>query len=274
MTMPPAADKFAISMIPLGANPRISPTAIKTDLSTTWPDMPPLGPTEKNEEHMVSFDVGTGAHVILTLMPGPIPWSDLEGPCATSVLWKNAAEVLKPHKAHVLVTIMFEDDRSPVEKSKLLTQVTAAILETCEAALGVYWCNATLVIQRELFRQFAVKILPHGPPIQMWIDFRVGVNDKGRTAGFTTGLAALGQMELETDNSPEPPGELRQRFEGLVYYLLENGPVIRDGDTIGEDANERIKVIYSRSMYGHEGTVMRLDYESAAKKKKGWFGRG
>lgn len=272
--MPPAADKFAISMIPLGANPRISPTAIKTDLSTTWPDMPPLGPTEKNEKHMVSFDVGTGAHVILTLMPGPIPWSDLEGPCATSVLWKNAAEVLRPHKAHVLITVMFEDNRSPLEKSKLLTQVTAAVLHTCDAALGVYWCNATLVVQPELFREFAVKILPEGPPIHVWIDFRIGRNQQGKTAGFTTGLKALGHMEIETDNSPEPVSELRERFEGLVHYLLENGPVIRDGDTIGEDANERIKVVYSPSKFGHEGTVMRLDYESTTPKKKGWFGRG
>lgn len=81
--------------------------------------MPPLGPTEKNEKHILSFDVGTGAHVILTLMPGPIPWFDLEGPCATSMLWKNVAEVLKPRKAHVLVAIVFDDDRSPLDRSRL-----------------------------------------------------------------------------------------------------------------------------------------------------------
>ena len=272
--MLPTLDRFGISMIPLGNSPKISPTAIKADLSATWSDMPPLGATEKNEKQMLSFDVGDDSHVILTLMPGPIPWSDLDGPCATSVLWKDAAKVLRPHKAHLLVTIMFEGDRSPIEKAKLLTQVTAAILHTCDAALGVYWCNATLVIQPELFRDFAVEILPVGPPIHIWVDFRVGKNEQGKTSGFTAGLQALDHMETETEKSPEPVGELRARIEGLIEYLLENGPVIGDGDTIGEDTNERIKAVYSPSSFGHEGTVMRLDYESTVtKKKKGWFGR-
>lgn len=271
--MPPTADRFGIAMIPLGPNPKISPTAIKADLSATWPDMPPLGATEKKDKHILSFDVGNGAYAILTLIAAPIPWTDLEGPCATSVLWKDAAEVLRPHKAHLLVTVMFHEQPSPIEKSKLLTQITAAILHTCDAALGVYWCNATLVIPPELFREFAVRILPLGPPIHIWVDFRIGPNEQGTMAGFTTGLEALGHMEIETLNSPEPPGELRDRFEGLIAYLLENGPVIRDGDTIGEDVNERIKVVYSPSSFGHDGTVMRLDYESSSKKKR-WFGRG
>ena len=139
-------------------------------------------------------------------------------------------------------------------------------------ALGVYWCNATLVIQPSLFREFAVKILPTGPPIHIWVDFRIGPNDDGKVSGFTAGLNALGLMELETLNSSEPAAELRDRFEGLIYYLLENGLVIKDGDTIGEGANERISVAHVASAFGHEGKVMRLDYEPA-QKKRGWCGR-
>jgi len=133
-----------------------------------------------------------------------------------------------------------------------------------------YWCNATLVVPPELFRDFAVEILPHGPPIHIWVDFRIGPNEQGSMSAFTTGLSALGHLEIETQNSPEPASELRERFEGLIHYLLENGPVIKNGDTIGEDQNERIKVVYSRSAFGHEGKVMRLDYGPL--KKKRWFG--
>lgn len=269
MSQPP--NQIAIAMIPLGPNPKVSPSAIKNHLSSTWSDFPLLGQTEKSDKTILTFDVGEKAHVFLTLMPGPIPWSDLEGPCATSVLWRDAAKVLKPHRAHLLVTLMFDDSRSQIEKSKLLTQVTASVLATCEAALGVYWCNATLVVQPDLFREFAEKILPHGPPIHIWVDFRIGPNEQGKMSGFTTGLRALGHLEIETQNSPEPASELRDRFEGLIHYLLENGPVIKNGDTIGEDQNERIKAVYSRSAFGHEGQVMRLDYEPM--KKKGWFGR-
>lgn len=265
------SDQFAIAMVPLGPSPKISPTAIRKDLAATWPDLPPLGQSSKSDNTTVSFDVGEDSHVFLSLMPGPIPWAELEGPCATSVLWEDAAKVLKPHRAHLLVTIMFDDSRSPLKKSKLLTQVTAAVLETCEAALGVYWANATLVVQPELFREFAVKILPHAPPIHIWVDFRVGPNNQDKMSGFTTGLRALGHMEIETQTSPESASDLRERFEGLTHYLLENGPVIKDGDTIGQDYNERIRAVYSKSDFGHEGEVMRLDYEPVKKRK--WFGR-
>ncbi len=259
--MPPASQRFGIAMIPLAAHPKVSSSAIRADLAETWPDLPRLTQVERTEKDILTFDLGDQVHVFLTLMRSPIPWSDLEGPCATSVLWKDAAEVLRDHQAHLLVTIMFEDELPPIEKSVFLTQVTASVVNTCESALGVYWCNATLVIQPKLFHDFAIRVMPVGPPIHIWVDFRVGPNEQGTTSGFTTGLESLGLMELETENASDPPGELRERFEGLIHYLLENGPVIEDGDTIGEDMSERIRVAYAASAFGHESTVMRLDYE-------------
>jgi hypothetical protein len=101
--------------------------------------------------------------------------------------------------------------------------------------------------------------LPGAPPIYIWVDFRVGMGESG-ASGFTVGMTALGHMELEAENVPETPVGLRERFFGLANYLMERGPVIQDGDTIGEDANERIRVIYADSAFGHEGAVMRLHY--------------
>jgi hypothetical protein len=103
-------------------------------------------------------------------------------------------------------------------------------------------------------------------PIPVWIDFRVGQGKDGKLIGFTHGMQALGHMELETLNSPESPGELRERLMDLCGYLLQNGPVIENGHTVGHDAAERTRVVYSPSSFGHEGQVMRLDYSSAAKK--------
>lgn len=253
-------------MIALGANPKISMTAIQRDLKTNWADLPDAGKAEKKDATF-SFQVGD-VDVIVGHMPAPIPWSDLEGPCATSVLWPDAAKKLKTHKSHLIVTV--SGDTEPIDRAKLLTQVIAAIVGTCDSAVGVYWGDATLVVSAEMFRDFAIKVLPDGPPLHIWIDFRVGKNKNGKSSGFTTGLKAFGLMELETENSPEPPGELRERFLGIAGYLIANGPVVRDGDTIGEDANERIRAVYSKSAFGHKGKVMRLDYEPVRSKKPWW----
>ncbi len=50
--------------------------------------------------------------------------------------------------------------------------------------------------------------------------------------------------------------------------MLENGPVIKDRDTIGEDEHERIRVVYSDSKFGHEEKVMRLVYERPSNKPR------
>lgn len=252
---------LSLAFVLLGPAAKISAGAIQSDLRETWRDLPEFGTPEKSE-NTISFQVGE-ASVVLGLMPAPVPWSDLEGPCATSVLWPQAAAAVRSHTRHLIVTVTAET--GPLERSALLTKVCAAIIKACSDVIGVYWSQAALLVPPRIFRDFAVEILPGAPPLAIWVDFRVGRNPQGKTSGFTQGLAALGLMEFETENSPEPPGELRQRFEGLIFYLIEHGPVIRDGDTIGESAAERIKVTYSPSAFGNREKVMRLDYSAATK---------
>lgn len=257
---------IGISMIMLSTDSPICAKDVQRHLAENSPDLPAACDIEE-KDGTLSLKIGE-ASLIMAKMPAPIPWSDLEGPCATSVLWKNAASEVKQHSIHWIVTV--HGDLEPLPLSTLLTQATAAAMAACEEAIGVYWGNATLVIPKSIFIDFAKEVLPHGPPLHIWVDFRVGKDSETSSSGFTAGMKALGHMEFESQKSPEPPGELRERFLALAGYVVENGPVIRDGDTVGEDAEERIRVIYSDSLYGHEGKVMRLVYETPSTKKPWW----
>jgi hypothetical protein len=128
---------------------------------------------------------------------------------------------------------------------------------------------------RDLFlpndQELETKSLWHASRCTFGLIFAVGRDTAKSSSGFTTGMAALGHMEFEAQGAPEPPGELRKRFEALAGYVLEHGPVIEDGDTIGEDANERIRVVFSDSAFGHEGKVMRLEYERPSPQKPWWL---
>jgi Domain of unknown function (DUF4261) len=255
-------DQVAKAMIPLGPKPRISPKAIKADLLAHWQDIGDLGVATKPNKKTLVFDIGLRAQAVLTMVKACIPWSELKKPCDASVLWKHALVDLKDHKAFLVVSIKDRSPLSPLERSELLTQLTTSVLKTCPVALGVLWCNASLLIPSALFCDYTLKVLPLGPPIPIWVDIHIRPTAQGRMSGLTTGLNALGHMEIETANSPESAAELRTRFEGLVAYLLKNGPVIGDGDTIGEGADEKIKVVYSSSSMGKIGTVMRIDFDS------------
>ena len=251
----------ALSMIMLRAAAAPSAARIEQELRARYPDL--AATIASDEGGTVSLKLRDG-DLFVALMPAPIPWSDLEGPCTTSLLWKNAVDEVKTHRAHYIVTIMSE--LNEIERSIRLTQAATAVLAASDEAMGVYWGNATLVVPKPIFVEFAEQILPHGPPLDIWIDFRVGWHADRRSAGFTQGMTALGHMELVAPDSPEKPSDLRERFQGLARYLLDNGPVIKDGDTVGQDANEKIRVVYGPSSFGHEGFVMQLHYESAPAK--------
>lgn len=250
---------ISIAFIPLNPGARLSSAAILAGFAEQWPKLPKPEPDQALSDQ-IALRVGD-CDVIIATMPAPIPASDLEGPSKTSWLWPDAELALRAHDRHLIVTVTSPE--GPIERSRLLTQVCASILATCAEAPGVFWTNAALLVPSKVFREFATKILPGIPPLYIWVDFRVGQSDSGKSSGFTTGMAELGHMEFETESSPEPPEELRERFFGLANYVLENGPVIEDGHTIGEDENERIRVVYAPSAFGHDKQVMRLEYESA-----------
>lgn len=257
---------IALSFVLLESWAEIAPEAIRADLAANWKDIPSVGPVE---EHESAFTIDLGdSSVVAARMSVPIPWSSLEGACETSWLWPDAKEKLRKHADHMIVTM--QGELEPVPMAVRLTQVTAAILGSCRGAIGVSWGGHGLLAPAALFRDMALQILPE-PTVPIWVDFRVGPAENGKSAGFTTGLAALGLMEFETLDSPEKPGELRSRLLDLASYLIANGPVIKDGDTVGGDENEKIRVVYSESAFGHEGKVMRLEHE-APKKRKRWFG--
>lgn len=256
-----------ITMILFNEAPAYAVNALQAFLSSSWPDLPLISDVSA-EENTLAFNVA-GAEVVIGTMPAPVPWSDLEGPCATSILWPAAAPVLQCLTHHAIVTVRGE--LNPVALSTVLTQVTAAVMATTPGTPGVFWTNAALLVPKDMFIDFAVKIMPLGPPLTIWVDCRVGWTEVDAfSAGFTTGLAELGLMELEAENATEPPAELRKRFEAIARYLLENGQVISDGDTLGESADEKIRVVYGPSAFGIEGTVMRLVYEAIPTKKSWW----
>ncbi len=141
-----------------------------------------------------------------------------------------------------------------------MTQVIASVLKATPSALGVYSHNARHCVSSKLFQDFAEEFLPDALPLTICVDIRVSQNDDGTSSGLTTGLDSFGLMDLECSNANEPVSELRERLEGVANYLLENGLIIRDGDTLGETATEIIRVKYTSSKFGQEKTVMQLDY--------------
>lgn len=70
-------------------------------------------------------------------------------------------------------------------------------------------------------------------------------NGAPTAAALTTGLRPFIGREIEFHPAPLRPTEIAERMVGLISYLAVNGPVIRDGETVGLSPVERIRVRYA-----------------------------
>jgi hypothetical protein len=262
-----------IALIPLVKGARLSRSKTIADLKSTWAIEVESSSSQKEEKEgvgILTLEFGDSIAAI-GLMPVPIPASELAGPIETSVFWPDAGKDLAQSRGHLIVSLMTELEIDPIELRKQLTMVVASVLVGCEGAQGVYWGDATMLIRGDFFREMAIQVLPD-PAVMLWIDFRVGALGKNKATGFTHGMEALGLMEIECEAANEPPAEFRDRLLGIVDYLVANGLVIQNGHTIGQHMEERIRVVYGKSSFGHENAVMRLEYEPV--KNKPFWKRG
>lgn len=219
----------------------------------------PVKNAECTENGIITFNVGDEL-VALALMPVPYPASDLEGPIATSNIWPAEPPIssLKKHKAHLLVTMM-GGKSDPIRRRLALTAVTA-LAASQKGVMAVYWPDATHLVFPPVFIEMAESInTPDAPPLHLWVDLRAFQNDDGTTGLFTTGLAPLGHMEFEIPSIDMTPGDLREWLINIMYYVLEKGPVLKDGQTIGMTADHQVNIRHTKSRFGHPGKVIRLE---------------
>lgn len=196
------------------------------------------------------------AHVAVSLMPRPIPWSQLEGPCAGAWWWKNATRRMRDHTHHFLVAVI-GGPVEPVERRIILTHVVSAVLRGTDA-VGVYWVEATTVHEPKAFLEQAASIGPKKIPGPLWLDVIVQKNDDGSHRCYTTGMEPLGFREIEVERAHATPVEMIGFLGNVATRIVNERKTFAAGDKVARTAEERYTVSYGPSMVGR-GEVMRLE---------------
>jgi hypothetical protein len=253
-SQPQAQQLMVIAMVALPESGWPDSTQLAASLARLFRDAPPLVHTDSKDNSMV-FDYG-GLTAFVSLMPAPIPWGDLEFPCAANPFWPEATETMQAHAAHFVVVLM--GNSTPLTIRIHLTRLVAAILD-CHPCSGVYWGEGSLVHSPEDFLELAPAATLHeGFPARLWINFQLIPNPDRTLSLFTLGMAAFGLMEIEVLNSEKAPDEVFARAADLAAYLIVQGPVISDGDTMGQDATERITIRHRQSAFPNRSLVYQV----------------
>ncbi|MGX9718758.1 DUF4261 domain-containing protein [Stenotrophomonas acidaminiphila] len=271
-------------------DPTLTADALLAQMRSDWPDLDPsllrLGemPADDGPDKAAGDDASPVQCLeygdsLIALMPIPARIGDDIAPiCAHSRLWPNATPAPVDYAAHTLVTVMeFGQDgqgTNLLAQAALLSRVLASAIALSGSIQAVYFGSANHVVLPGLFRDLAQATLPAPMPLA-WVAINVGERPDGVMTGHTRGMDMLGLMDIEIPETRDSAEEVFGRLTGIVDYLVENGMVIGDGDTLGASAEERIRVVYGPSALDPERQVMRLQSGEMAQARPGtsWWKR-
>jgi hypothetical protein len=243
--------ELALSMVALEEAEAPRPDPLFAEFKARWPDAPP--PREIAEKAGVLTFKLDDATAAVALMPSPIPWTDLEGPCACAWYWPKAVEAMKNHKAHLIVSLN-GGRRTAIDRCLLLTALTAAVTAVAKAS-GVYWGAGAVLQSPRAFLEVSGQMRQDFLPLRLC---RLIKERPGVFSLFTKGLGAFGHMELEVPKSKQRPEEIFDLAFNAAHYLLDRGPVLKDGDTFGTSPEQKIKVRQGPARGGHAGKILAL----------------
>lgn len=212
--------------------------------------------TKDEERATIEVQIGTECALISPKRPS-LPWGLLERPCKNAWYWPEAVEVMQRHTWH-LVAVLKDSRENPAHRSLLLTRITAALGQAL-GYVGVYWDDATMVHSASDFTTAALAADRSNFPVRLWVNFRIVGNEDGTHTLFTTGLDALGQMEIEIPRSSKSAPELERWAYNVTHYLLKDGEKIEDGETVGRSDSEKVRVRHVPSMFDSTRKVLFLE---------------
>jgi hypothetical protein len=249
--MPAVSPDSATSTILLD-RPRLpDPERMARHLSRTWPDLPEMMSVEEQPGKLLRFTLA-GVQVSFGVADHPLPWSQLQPACRHSLYWKDAAAKLKEHGAHLLVWLGAHRGDA-IARHLMLTQVIAAALKAAGSdALAVYREQADLVVSPEMFLNNSADMSREQLPLDLWIGFELGAGPDRTLQLHTNGMAVFGHQEFEIRSTRAAPDDAVGRVLTLAQYVLDNGPILRDGETVDAGDDGKIVVRHQPSAF-HKG---------------------
>ena len=206
-------------------------------------------------ENLVSLRVGGGTAMV-SLMDRPIPNQELQSVCRFAWYWRAACDTVKDHKAHALVILM-GTGLSRLDSALLQTKIVAAVIEESNAVASYWGVNLQ---PRDVFLKGSGRASAGSLPVALWVNYRMSREATGNFTLSTRGLKEFGLMEIETKDAPMPGLDLFDLVLGASQYLISKGPVIKDGDTIGQSPKQRIRVRHADSFWNVGEKVYRIEF--------------
>ncbi len=216
---------------------------------------------EYDEKDIVTVTHGDETVGFLAHMPAAIPGGEAEENADGNFLWPNGREEAATHRAHVIVTNMGVGDQSPIQSAISVSRLALVALRLFDG-IGVYWGNASVCNSRAVFEDFCQSMSDEDVPVPVWLRFQLVRASDDSIGMYTLGMRQFDLMDIEVDRCTLDVGDLFEFVSNIAHYLIQSGPVIADGNTVGGSAEERILVHHRPSMIDKKKKVYKIAFEA------------
>ena len=170
---------------------------------------------------------------------------------------KNAQSLIAEHKAHVLISpLTTAGNMGQAVTTGVNLMQLSAIISQLSSPLAHFWStseiliadqgfvNATLAAMDAMKKQSSGKSSNSNElPAQLWVNYQLySGTTSGTHGGMTQGLSSLTGYELDIAPLKWRRGDILQRLFGTVQYLFQQGPVLKDGQSLGASETEKFRI--------------------------------
>lgn len=207
------------------------------------------------DDNSAGFNI-KGYTIAIAEVPAAIPGDEIGIAADYNYFWKNGREESVKHKGHVIITLM-NPGKNAITENLLFNKVVASVLTNSES-LGVYIGARTLLISKDFYLANSEMMSAENLPLFNWIYFGLR-QENGKQSVYTYGLADFGKTEIEILDSKESFEDLTDLIFNITHYIIASDITLKDGETIGMSATQKLKIKESKGRY-LEGRTLKIDY--------------
>lgn len=196
---------------------------------------------------------GRGARIALEQHGAPIP-AYLTEIALWRSFWCKSGEPLRRLRHHRCWLSIASDldcetvDYADVRQTAKAMVMTMAVLSKAGPCAGIHVPALGSIFTEDHLNELVGPLFQDEVPIRLFVWNAFHSTQSDAISLSSAGMLPFVGREVEVWNAPGTLEFVGEKLNGLLRYLLINGPVMRDGDTIGAKAGDRsVQVFHGES---------------------------
>ncbi len=224
-----------------------SPEGMKVRAAVATKDVESVEEADMEDAHFLIID---DVKVVIAPFAFAMPVVQaVEAGALRNYLFENALEVLTSHTGHVAISIV-EGTGNPLEEGILLSKLLS--VATQQTGTTAIYTNGVLY-EPEKYYEETERLRDDELPMAnlVWVD--IHFEEDGTLSLYTDGMEVFDQLNVELLHCPWDPERAWNYILSVADYVLTSGKELKDGDTVGRNAEEQFTV-YIDEPHHAEGT--------------------